>query len=317
MNILLNNYCNLNCEYCFANKVRAEHAENMKLEDFKWILQFLKASNNLDVRLLGGEPTLHPHFMDFVLEAAVTGFKHIHVFSNGTFTPKIGYFLTCLAEKMSTSLLLNYNAPEIIGDATNELIHAHLQEFQHSRVKVSLGINFYSTAQDYSYVIDAASRYGIESIRWSLVVPNSEEKAAHPREYFKQFTPLIMQFIRDATLQGLKPCVDCNNIPLCLIDDETLRWLSLVAASNTRVSVCSPVIDVLPTLEAIRCFAFNDYKVNIKEFANIQDLHKHFENQIDAKLMGSPLFTECLDCASYQLRNKSCACLAYSRRDAV
>ena len=169
----------------------------------------------------------------------------------------------------------------------------------------------YDTQQDYEYILQAAKMYGIQSIRWTLVVPNTEEKKKNPQEYFTQFIPLVTQFIRDACSLGLSPHVDCNNIPLCLLDDETLRWLCLVSGENTRISICNPVVDVTPEMDAIRCFAMSDYKVRIKDFTTMQELVDHFKLHVDAKYEGKPLFDSCKNCASFQLRNKSCACLAY------
>lgn len=311
MNILLNNYCNLDCVYCFANKVREEQHLNMSSKNFAWLLDFVRRSKVGEIRLIGGEPTLHPEFKEFALEAAMSGIKNIHVFSNGTFSPQLGYFLMCLASKVGVSMLLNFNHPTVIGEAKTKLLHAHLQEFINSSIQVTLGINFYEPEQDYSYILQAAKMYGIKSVRWTLVVPNIEEKKTNPQDYFLNFTPLITNFIRDACSMGLIPHVDCNNIPLCLLDDATLRWLCLVAGNNTRVSVCSPVIDVTPDMQAIRCFALSDYRVNVKDFCTVQELQKHFEEHVDAMYAGKPLFDVCCDCASFQLRNKSCACLAY------
>lgn len=38
------------------------------MEDFEWLLDFLKRSGENQVRLIGGEPTLHPQFIKFVLK---------------------------------------------------------------------------------------------------------------------------------------------------------------------------------------------------------------------------------------------------------
>lgn len=313
MNILLNNYCNLNCEYCFANEVLEEDRKNMTKEDFIWLLNFLKRSNTPNIRLIGGEPTLHPQFIELILEATSKKYtNHVHVFSNGTFNANIGYFLMCLASKVGVSILLNYNHPDIIGEKFNDIILSHLSEFQKSNVYITLGINFYKPNQDYHYLINAAKSYGIRDIRWSVVVPNSDEKKQNPKEYFNQFIPLLKGFLRDCALLDLDPHVDCNNIPLCLFDDDTLRWLCLVAGeNNTRVSTCNPVIDVTPNMEALRCFIMNKYRVPIKDFYNLEELNKHFREKVDSKFDGVKLFDACADCASFQVKNRSCACLTY------
>jgi molybdenum cofactor biosynthesis enzyme MoaA len=40
----------------------------MSLENFHWLLDFIKKSNQHEVRLIGGEPTLHPKFIEILQE---------------------------------------------------------------------------------------------------------------------------------------------------------------------------------------------------------------------------------------------------------
>ena len=61
MNLLINNYCNLKCSYCFAQEeMHSKEAMNITMENFCKYLDFLKKSNITEVRFIGGEPTLHP-----------------------------------------------------------------------------------------------------------------------------------------------------------------------------------------------------------------------------------------------------------------
>jgi uncharacterized radical SAM superfamily Fe-S cluster-containing enzyme len=62
----------------------------MSFTDFVYVLNFLKKSRDPNVRLIGGEPTLHPNFLDFVdIVAQDELFKHLHIFTNGTFKVQI------------------------------------------------------------------------------------------------------------------------------------------------------------------------------------------------------------------------------------
>jgi organic radical activating enzyme len=38
----------------------------MSIEDFIYVLNFLTKSKSYEIGLLGGEPTLHPNFLDFL-----------------------------------------------------------------------------------------------------------------------------------------------------------------------------------------------------------------------------------------------------------
>lgn len=302
MNILLNNYCNLNCEYCFANKVIAEQKQEMTLENFKWLLNFLIKSEQSQVRLIGGEPTSHPQFKEFVLEALRRPqINSMLVFTNGTFDDRIAYLLYLASFEKEVALLINYNHPNIIGEEKDAIIERNIRKL-YPRVKITLGINFYKPNQDYSYIIDKARKYDIKQIRYSIVVPNTEErKRINVYDYFIDFIPTIKQFIMDCVKLGITPHVDCNNIPLCMLDDETLRLFAMVSKDSLKTSICEPVIDVQPTMKAIRCFIMSDYKVNIKDFNTLQELERHFFETVDSKHFNVPIFDECKNCASFQL----------------
>ena len=66
-NLVISDVCNLDCCYCFAR----EHMQVVKesllpafisLEDFEERLDLLDRLGIGEARLIGGEPTLHPHF---------------------------------------------------------------------------------------------------------------------------------------------------------------------------------------------------------------------------------------------------------------
>lgn len=206
MNILLNNYCNLKCEYCFANEVIAEEKQNISLEDFQWLIDFLWRSGLDNIRLIGGEPTLHPQFADLLCEAGRHPFiKEIHLFTNGTYNDRIGFLLHLVAKEKKMSVLLNYNDPQVIGEEKNATILRNIKNLAQAGIITTLGINFYKPDQDYSYLLEAASKYKLR-IRWSIVVPNTEEKKNDDvSTYFSAFIPLIRQFLQDCAHLKLYP----------------------------------------------------------------------------------------------------------------
>ena len=117
MNILLNNYCNLKCDYCFANKVLEEDKKGLSLKDFRWLLEFLKNSKDGNIRLIGGEPTLHPNFTDFILESSQRDFiNSIHVFTNGTYPYRYNELFNLVSNRKRVSLLVNFNEKESVGE---------------------------------------------------------------------------------------------------------------------------------------------------------------------------------------------------------
>lgn len=316
MNILLNNYCNLNCEYCFANKVLEEDREKMSLTDFKFVLGFLKRSNTKSVRLIGGEPTLHPEFTSIVNAVCQDDFfEEVFIFTNGLFNENVKSTIEMSSKIKQTSLLINLNEKEVIGEKNYNLIEKNINDLlkTNKRITITLGINFYKKNQDYSHIIQMAKKYNIKSIRWSLVVPNTTEKENMDiKQYYLEHRDNIYNFINDCSIKGIGTHVDCNNIPLCLIEDDILKNLCLVAPRNTTVSVCHPVIDIKPDLSAIRCFAFSDDCVDLKMFNNAHEIFEYFDKKDDI-FNGVKIFSHCCDCKSFKQKNRSCGCLAFQK----
>lgn len=316
---MLNNYCNLNCEYCFANDVMEEGVKEISLEDFEWLLDFLKRSGNKRIGLIGGEPTLHPKFIDFVKKVNQREYiKIIQIYTNGLYSNRYNKIFKDISKDMEISLLINVNSYDDIGEEKYRKIEENLKELSmrnKERLRIGLGINFYKENQDFSYILKLAKENNINKIRWSLVVPNTREKRnIDVKEYYNKHVDNIVDFILECRKKGIYPNVDCNNIPICFLDDEQLRLIAMISESNLRDSICKPIIDVKPDMQAIRCFAMNEPSVNIKNFKNESDLRKYFIEKVDKKYKNIPLFEECKNCMVYQINNRSCGCLLYKKK---
>ena len=75
-NIAITSRCNLNCSYCFAQatyNAPEKKYGHMTPDVFKKSLDILQKSNIGQVSILGGEPTSHPDFMQYMEMAFQAG----------------------------------------------------------------------------------------------------------------------------------------------------------------------------------------------------------------------------------------------------
>ena len=317
MNIITNNYCNLACEYCFAKDVMEEDRQLLSLDNFRWLLDFIEKSGQDQVRMLGGESTLHPNFIDFLQECKRHRAIHrFQLFSNFIFNEKVAEALKEVSKDLYMSYLVNYNEPKILGEQKLAILERNITTLR-DYGDITLGINFYDPNQDWKYIVEAALRHNIKTVRFSITIPNTQEKKELDiKEYFKSFVPVMSQFFLTLALNGLQASTDCNNTPVCMWDDEILRMLAMSNEQVLVAGLCSPVIDVQPSMEAFRCFAHSGNKVNIKDYNNIDELNAYFLETIDSKLDKIDLFPECSSCVSKAVNGKSCGCLAYKTEGA-
>ena len=320
-NIVLTYRCNLNCCYCFANEFVNKANTDITVRNFKKALDFFTRAGDVSIGLIGGEPTLHPNF-DLFMEMLIANEKvwHITVYTNGILMDR--YIPQITHPKVG--VLVNCNSPKVIGEKSFAKLRQNLDimlEQYHMKDRMSLGINLYSDDMDYSYMTELLRDHKMPQVRISLTVPDfSTCGSVNVLEFFMKRKPFVLEFLRKMDSIHVMPYYDCNIPPYCIWTDEEKKWLedyvSRYPKCDTNLtghqSKCSPTVDILPDLQAIRCFGMSDFeKVNIKDFRNHLDIMNYYRNEIDFlgyKLAGCE---ECKDCYDRKVFNCVAGCLGF------
>ncbi|MCU0852257.1 MAG: radical SAM protein [Thermoplasmata archaeon] len=85
-NVDLTNRCNLKCPICFANANQAGYVFEPDYDTVVKMLKLLRAQKPVPtpaVQFSGGEPTIHPRFLDIIKAAHDLGFAQVQVATNG------------------------------------------------------------------------------------------------------------------------------------------------------------------------------------------------------------------------------------------
>lgn len=108
INIDLTNRCNLSCPICFAN---ANAAGFVVEPTFDQVVEMLRRPREekpdpaTAVQFAGGEPTLHPQFVEIIAAARELGYTHIQVASNGLKFADFDFTLRCKEAGLHTIYL--------------------------------------------------------------------------------------------------------------------------------------------------------------------------------------------------------------------
>lgn len=286
----------------------------MSVATFKEILVSLKELGIDRVELLGGEPTLNPHFVEFLdIVYSDNFFESLLVYSNGIFQDdKIRSKIKEIKQRLEITFLINYNNPGDIDALKSSIVEENIQFLKTSGIDVCLGYNLYKTDQDYSPVIRFASKYDVP-IRWTLCVPNITRTYTQDeiKSHFKRFIPIVFSFLKDCIIQRVSADSNCNNIPLCLLTKEEL--LSYAIVGNAKVGHCGPSIIVLPNKQAIRCYMVRKTQYDLNGFSTERELKTMFRKNEDSKYR-QELFEECKNCLYYELKKRSCGCLVFKTK---
>lgn len=333
-NIMLTEKCNLNCSYCFANEYVNRDFREITMENFRKAVSFICRGGDRTLGLIGGEPTLHTRFQDILFELNRNeAVRAVSLFTNGVLLDR---FADALAYQ-KFSVLVNCNSPDEIGAATYQKILSNIElliDKYGMRDQITLGVNLYRPDFCYSYLLEPLRRFGFRHVRMSLTVPNTKDSGAcNSMLFFREMKPLLIRFVSDMLSAGIAPHYDCNKMPICLfIDEEKAAAVRLAerlppgslfprghapdSSILSEEAMCSPVIDILPDLTAIRCFGLSTHtRVRIADFHDAADLRRFFVNEIDSYACKLCAREQCSDCYLHKTNKCLGGCLAYRAHD--
>jgi radical SAM protein with 4Fe4S-binding SPASM domain len=297
-NLVIAEVCNLSCDYCFASEqMQAAKASStpvfISLEAFEDRLDLLERLGVHDVRLIGGEPTLHPQFPELIRRARQRGNK-IAVFSNGLLSKKALGCLKALPADECT-VLVNMNAARG-QEQMNVRQQAQRRAVLHQLgTRVLVGYNISKVDFDPSFlfplILEANCR---KSIRLGLAQPtlSGHNTYLHPKLY-----PIvgrkIVHFAQIAQQFGIVLEFDCGFVR-CMFSEIELEQLQ-----RAQVKVgwrCGPIPDIDLNGQAVHCFPLADKITSpIGCIISINELIATLEAQIQPYHVAG-IYKECSDC---------------------
>ena len=273
-------------------------AERLSWENLIYLADFIRASGEKCVSLLGGEPTLHPDFVDFVLYLIERNFD-VTVFTNGILSDsrldEVKQHLTAPpVERLS--FVCNLNDPEVTPApaGVNQRVHRFLSIMG---PWTSVGFNIYHLDFKLEFLCDLINRYGMKrQLRLGIAhpVPGLKNIYIHPENIGKVihrlsgYADLLDRF-------RIKPGFDCG-FPICKLSDQQLGWLYRLAGQAQFG--CGPPIDIAPDMSVYCCFPFSQFhRRSIFEFDSLQQVREYYsklQNQIREELPG--IYEQCDGC---------------------
>ena len=327
MNLMINNYCNLCCNYCFAQEEMNKHKrQDITIEDFCKYLNFLRRELKYGnyfigsrVRLMGGEPTYSPlleQYIDMVIDYGC--FESILLFTNFTFDKKVAEMLKEKSKFIDILLLANINDINCLSPTDKEKMLYNFEYLMPTlRDNFTLSCNLFTANQKIDFWEEIIKKYNILNIRCSIVVPNKRiPKNFDVKEYFHQFQPLLLNMAQLVKKYKVNLRFDCSIFPICALDDWAVIELLKINPSFFKEFTCDrPVFDIMPNLDIRGCFGCPDTTIkNLQDFSSYQELHDFYKKdreKVELKLARK----ECLNCSRYQTTGVSCVCLGYRTID--
>lgn len=314
-NLMITYRCNLNCSYCFANDYVNHDETDMTLDTADRILSWLSQSGEKMVGIMGGEPTIHRHFAELI-QLVYDKQMRCSVFTNGL---NLKQYLP-LIKDVGGKVLINVNEPNVLGSILLETFEEMLADVLRLNMgeQITFGINIYHADYDLSYVINLLKRFHHHELRVALAVPNIEPWKQDVLEHLSSYLPMVRNLLDELHEINVIPTFDCNRIPACLLRSAGFDKLPYLEDLRGKTNLfeaaipCSPVIDILPDMTAIRCFGLSDEtRVDIHEFKSIRHLRRYYQETIDWLCRYTPASQNCQMCYEHKAGLCHGGCLTY------
>lgn len=299
-NLLLTTSCVRSCPYCFAKKEMdiADPKNRLSWENLIYVADFLQQAGQNHISLLGGEPTLHPEFVDMVLYLLERNF-HITVFTSGVMNAaRLGATQRYLRDKEQLlSFVCNLNEPEQTPapDSETESIQRFLEAMG---PLVTPGYNLYRTDFRLEFIFELVIKYGLKRhLRLGLAhpIPGVTNSYIRPEEVgaiidrLYSYAPQFDQF-------RISPGFDCG-FPLCKVSNEQIGWLYRLCGNKISFS-CGMPLDISPDMSIYNCFPLSNYqRRSLFEFDNLNEIVAFYQKlKADVRAEMPGIYPECDAC---------------------
>jgi hypothetical protein len=322
LNVMLTGACNLRCAYCFASGTMAQaRSKLMDWDDLGRVVDYHLRWGLRSFKIVGGEPTLHPRFLDLLdLLAGEEQIEHLFVYTNLLCDVAVLDGLMALSADKEVELLVNLNPRSDIGQARYQATVDNLNHLKmnkvlgRSRASFAIGINVYRPDFDYSYALDLCRRLQC-NLRYSYVTPLDFEGIAL-QDYYRTAAAFAVRLAEDAFEKHVYAYVDCNYVPVCCYTDEQYEVIR-TKSSFTRIACDLPTpLSITPDMSVIPCFVVEE--LGALEFdpdTSPAEMAEALARQISAGIVPD-LFDECQRCHLKRYRGTVCGCPGFRKRSA-
>jgi len=253
VNLSVSATCNMKCSFCFAEGQMVDASTGsspyISMETFGRHLAFLERSGMREVRLIGGEPTMHPQFTELIQRARG---RHIVVFTNGLMPESALASLEDLPESECT-VLVNMNATRLPDGPSAAETRRRSKAVHRLRGRALLGFTIFRVDYDLRPLLELMEKAGAQrALRLGLAQPilGGRNEYLHPKSY-RAVGRTVAELATRTVPLGVRLELDCGFVR-CMFSDEDVEVLR--NAGTDLTPRCNPILDVGVDGTVSHCF---------------------------------------------------------------
>jgi len=300
--LIITHRCNQRCEFCFdaSNVLAADGRADMSMETLARVLRLLRSSTDdpatFNVTLSGGEPTLHPRFLDVVRAVSSAGFP-ITILTNGhrladtSFFEEVGHFnLWNLQFSIEGATAESHDERVGCAGAFDCAIRAIRNAQQRGIRYITNTTMTVDRVREMFDVIDFLDALGVPKMNIGNTLP---ECAGRNYGAMLQY-PQVVEIAEQLTLYAMTKRVNFSFItplPLCLKQGRVVSNPSVCSAG--RVSTVVDPDGILRPCSV--CTSIATRPIRVEDVASLDDAYSRMDEAVAVSVVdGVP--AECATC---------------------
>jgi hypothetical protein len=220
----------------------------MTMEDFRRSLDFLERSGLTEVKLLGGEPTIHPLFNQ-MLDLSLDRDLRVLVLSGGLVPERALRHMEGVGDDR-LAVMMNVIPPGAFSQRERD---RQIEVLARIGSKVALGLNIDSPSTPLDFLITLINKYGLQrTVRLGLAHPiaGTDSDFLNARHY-PAVGRRVADFFWRVAEEAIRIEFDCGWVP-CMFPDGFMERSGI---TPQEVGLrCNPILDVLPGRKVIACY---------------------------------------------------------------
>lgn len=308
-NIAINNYCNCKCPYCYIDNLKKSKVKSMSIEDYTALLEWFANTEEENIGITGGEPTLHPNF-DLILKETDRYCRNIDtaalLYTNGSnLKPYLPY--------ITENILIILNWVEDLDQT--EIISLLDQQGFFEEDAAILKCPLYIGKKRYREFWTTVKQFNMKKVECCITMPFADyAKYSYDKErYFMLMKPIYLQFCKDAINCEVEISMDCPDIPGCYFTKEEQEIIDQACDIETvDLGYCLPRIDILPDWTTSICFCANDTPIDLRSFYTVSQLERYFLLKENIQRINGNCLGRCSECPEHELLQCQGGCLGFA-----